>query len=245
MTAVIYLRHIAAPSSPLHKYWVTRVGKVKRSHKPKPVMSSESLSVRELNKLDKRERIRAAALDAFVRDGFDGASIGAIAEQAGVAKGTVFLYAEDKRDLLCLVMHDLLEETLRDQLATLPKKAPIVDQLMHVFGGLFRMYGHFPGLAREFVRAFPGATGPNGRQVGLITLSFQQQLAELLRVAAERGQLRPELPLQLAANNVFALYFGALMAWVGDFMTAPMALDALLRPSLELAMEGLAPRSRA
>lgn len=210
--------------------------------RPARTQAAPALSQRERNKLDKRERIRAAALAAFVRDGFEETSIGAIAEQAGVAKGTVFLYAEDKRDLLCLVMHDLLDDTLRSQLATLPKKAHIIDQLMHVFGGLFRMYGNYPGLAREFVRAFPGATGPNGRQVNLITLSFQQQLAELLRLAAERGQLRADAPLPLAANNVFALYFSALMAWVSGFMTAPVALNGLLRPSLELALSGLAPK---
>ncbi len=40
-----------------------------------------------------------AALRVFARDGFDGASVAAIADEAGVAKGSVYLYFDSKEAL--------------------------------------------------------------------------------------------------------------------------------------------------
>ncbi|MEM7729108.1 MAG: TetR/AcrR family transcriptional regulator [Pseudomonadota bacterium] len=56
-----------------------------------------SLSVAQKRK---RAAILAAALDVFDRDGFEGARMIDIAEAAGVAKGTLYLYFETKEDLL-------------------------------------------------------------------------------------------------------------------------------------------------
>ncbi|MGB3456747.1 MAG: TetR/AcrR family transcriptional regulator [Litorimonas sp.] len=48
----------------------------------------------------KRTTIVAAALDVFDRDGFEAARMIDIADAAGVAKGTLYLYFETKEDLL-------------------------------------------------------------------------------------------------------------------------------------------------
>lgn len=40
-----------------------------------------------------------------------------VAEQAEVAKGTLFLYCSAEEDLLCLVMHERLQATI-DRLVT-------------------------------------------------------------------------------------------------------------------------------
>src|SRR5262249_17850036 len=59
-----------------------------------------------------REQVRRAAFELFSSVGFDETTTQAIAERAGVAAGTVFLHASDKADLLFLVMHDRLDETV-------------------------------------------------------------------------------------------------------------------------------------
>src|SRR5689334_15739514 len=97
------------------------------------------LGRREQAKLDKRERIKAAAWELFTRDGYEATTTKQVAERADVAAGTLFLYASDKRDLLCLVMHDRLVETVDARFATMPRGGPLIEQLMHVFRGLFRM----------------------------------------------------------------------------------------------------------
>ena len=58
---------------------------------------------RERNRQDKRERIRDAAEDLFNECGYDAATTRDIAHRAGVSLGTLFNYADDKRDLIFLI----------------------------------------------------------------------------------------------------------------------------------------------
>lgn len=56
-------------------------------------------------RLEEREgAILAAAHDEFVRHGFEGAKIAAIAKRAGVAEGTLYLYFRNKQALLAAVV---------------------------------------------------------------------------------------------------------------------------------------------
>src|SRR5262245_15856773 len=67
-----------------------------------------SIGRREANKRDKLRRIRAAAKDAFLANGYEDAKLREIAESADVAFGTLFLYAESKQDLLLLLFDEEL-----------------------------------------------------------------------------------------------------------------------------------------
>ena len=56
----------------------------------------------------RRERLMRAALELFARDGFEAASIGEIAKRAGTAVGGFYQYFSSKRQLLLVLMNDLL-----------------------------------------------------------------------------------------------------------------------------------------
>src|SRR5262245_48815507 len=49
---------------------------------------------------DKRERILESALRVFASKGFFGAKVSDVAEEAGIADGTIYLYFKSKDDLL-------------------------------------------------------------------------------------------------------------------------------------------------
>ena len=83
---------------------------------------------REARKDDKRARLREAAWDLFTTAGYDQTTTKAIAERAGVASGTLFLYARDKAELLFLVFHERLAAAVDEGLRTLPAGAPLLDQ---------------------------------------------------------------------------------------------------------------------
>lgn len=59
---------------------------------------------REENKRIKREALQRAALDALLQHGYEAASIEQIAAAAGVARGTFYLYFEDKLALFDALM---------------------------------------------------------------------------------------------------------------------------------------------
>ena len=70
---------------------------------------------------DKRERILDAAVKVFAAEGFYNAKVSQIAQAAGVADGTIYLYFKSKDDLLIQLFEDRMErvnETLRGALAS-------------------------------------------------------------------------------------------------------------------------------
>ena len=77
---------------------------------------SPTLTRRQKEKEDRKERILAAAREVFFEVGIRRATVDAIAARAEVAKGTVYLYFETKETILA---HLLLEglDTLSDYLA--------------------------------------------------------------------------------------------------------------------------------
>lgn len=199
-------------------------------------------SSREARKEDKRARLRDAAWALFTTAGYDATTTKAIAEQAGVASGTLFLYARDKAELLFLVFHERLAAAVDEGLRTLPAGAPLLDQLMHLYAGFFRVYAVAPEVARAFIRELPGADGPNAQVVHQLTRSLITHIGGLVQRAQANGELAADVPPMLLAQNTFALYFAAVLAWLSKMTTLAGALDPLLRSSLALQLRGLGPR---
>jgi AcrR family transcriptional regulator len=212
---------------------------VMAGRRKQPLSASPDKGLRESHKRDKRERLRAAAWELFSTVGYEATTTRAIAEKAGVASGTLFLYARDKQDLLFLVFEERLREAVDDSFRSLPSEGPLDEQLMHIFRRLFAMYGESEGVSRMFVKELPGAAGPNADRVNGLTLTFFQRVATLVERAQQRGEVKKSAFPLLAAQTFFAVYYMSLMTWLGGFNTLETALDPGLRLSLELIMTGL------
>ncbi|AKT36397.1 TetR/AcrR family transcriptional regulator [Chondromyces crocatus] len=196
---------------------------------------------REQQKLDKRERIQKAAWDLFSTAGYEATTTKQVAEAAQVATGTLFLYARDKPDLICMVMHDRLAAAVDGRFQTLPRPASLLDQLMYLFRGLFEMYGEHPRVSLAFVQHYPGADGPNGQQLTALTAKFLSLISQLVVDRQARGEVGAEVDPRQAATNIFSLYYGALMSWMTGARSLPEALDPGLRSALALQIRGFRP----
>lgn len=84
---------------------------------------------------DRVKAILAAALDQFSQAGFDAARLDDIAAQAGIAKGTIYLYFESKERLLEALVSSTISgplEALEKRVAASPASA---SDLLRDFGG--------------------------------------------------------------------------------------------------------------
>lgn len=59
-----------------------------------------------------RQRLFAAATEAFGRDGYEGASLNGVLTAAGVGKSTFFYYFHDKMDLFATILEDAYSRVL-------------------------------------------------------------------------------------------------------------------------------------
>lgn len=80
-----------------------------------------------------RRRIIREAAGEFARLGFDQANINVIAEQAGIGKGTIYLYFESKRELFLAMLRQIAQAQLAVIRATLASRTTIREQLEQLF----------------------------------------------------------------------------------------------------------------
>jgi TetR/AcrR family transcriptional regulator len=198
--------------------------------------------LRERNKLDKRQRIRAAAAELFARLGYGAATLRQIAKRAHVGLGTLFNYAEDKRDLVFLIFNDELAALTEAALAAPAADEPLIDQVMAVFACHYRRLGENHALSRILLQELTFYSA--GKQAATFQ-DIRQRLIDGIEVLVRRAQhdgriLAREDP-SLIARHLFFVYSAAIRWWI----TAPRPEVreglAELRRLLELQFSGLSP----
>lgn len=72
-----------------------------------------------MSRMDRRQAIIEAAVVVFAKKGFFGAKVSEIAETAGVADGTIYLYFKSKDEILISLFEEKMESIIEDLLAIL------------------------------------------------------------------------------------------------------------------------------
>lgn len=83
----------------------------------------------------KRRAILEAAKDLFVRNGYAGTSMDAVAAEAGVSKLTVYSHFTDKETLFSAAVVARCEEQLPELFVDLPPNAPVENVLLSIARG--------------------------------------------------------------------------------------------------------------
>ena len=136
-----------------------------------------------------RRRIMHEAASEFARLGFDQANINTIAEQAGIGKGTIYLYFENKRDLFL----EMLRYIAQAQLASIRVALATDGTLQQRLERLFRAFAHLAEEESDTFNVYMSALYGVNR-------AFQAEATKLLRdyvaviaLILEESQARGEL----------------------------------------------------
>lgn len=196
---------------------------------------------RERNKLEKRERIRAAALKLFSEQGYDATTMRQVAQEAGVALGTLSLYATDKRDLSLLAFVDRIGG-LADravQAAGRQRSEPLEDRLVAFFQVFYRDFARNVTLARIFLQLNYQATGMHGGEYTAMSNRIAAALGDLVENARERGEVSCEEPNDLIGRHFFFVFSGAVRWWIAQPKPVPRAGVEELRRLFRIQIRGL------
>lgn len=165
---------------------------------------------RERNKLEKRARIVAAARTLFESQGFADTTTQQIADAADIGTGTLFLYARSKEDLLVMVFKDEMLETTRQIFADLPPHDSIDGCLMAVFDRMADYHARDPDLARLLLRELViSQTEARRSDIDELMDAIFDGLTAIIRAG---GRVRDP---HIVARSAFALYYFALLSWLG------------------------------
>ena len=103
------------------------------------------------NNSDKRQKILEGALKAFAKKGFYNTKVSEISDEAGVADGTIYLYFDNKDDLLISLFEDRMEwiiDRLNTELETV--EGGVLAKVRHFVELHFQLAVENPNLA-EFI----------------------------------------------------------------------------------------------
>jgi len=198
--------------------------------------------LRERKKLAKRERIRAAASELFARRGYSAATMRQIAQRAHVGLGTLFNYAEDKRDLVFLIFNEELNATTDVALAAPRTRDALLDQLMAVFRAHYQWLAAQPALARILLQELTFySSGKQAATFHSIRKRLIDGIEELIRNAQEAKKISSRETPVVIARHIFFVYSASLRWWIAAPKPDPQQGIADLRRLLRLQFEGLRP----
>ena len=159
----------------------------------------------------KRQAIVKAARQMFTMDGYEATTIAKVAQRAGVAVGTVYLYFQNKNDLLSAVKSDWESEVLRSlwrsDLADLPfhlKVRPMMEGAFDICARHNNMV-QLMGMQAEMIGKWPSAPPP----------PIYEALKALLDEGVAQGSLRP-MDTKAAAVAAYAMVNGTLLHCFGS-----------------------------
>jgi len=195
----------------------------------------------------RRSQILEAALKVWVRDGFHAAPVEAIAREAGLGKGTIYLYFPNKEAILRAAIDQFsLLPVIGESVGKLAEIPP--EQAIPAFLALAwqRLKEHAPMF--RAVLAAAGVVRPENARLFFerVILPGNQIVAAYLDHCVERGALRP-LDTFVAARALLGSLVTFLLSQelLGGAELRPIADAAIVETISDLFLRGaLAPGRR-
>jgi AcrR family transcriptional regulator len=201
--------------------------------------AAKSSPRRREQKLHRQEEILAAAFEVFAAHGYEATRMDDVARQARIAKGTIYLYFRDKKQLFRAVVRSLVqkrfdaiagsfqgtgEQLLRELLSRMYSQVVRNEKVRSIVRLLIAEGGRFPQLAEIYHREI---IAPGMKAV-------RQALLQGIASGEFRKTSAVEFPQLLAAPGVLAIVWRVLH---GE--RHRLDLDAYSKGHLEFVLDSL------
>ena len=164
---------------------------------------------------NKRERIIAAAAKLFGEKGYHDTTTAEIAESAGVAAGTIYIYFSSKEELLVAVFEEFLGkhmERLREGVEAEPTPEKKVVRLLAL--GLELMYTN-PDSARIFLSQLRQSTKMITTVAKRSSRAYKDIIEGILTDGVQTGLCR-DVNVPAATSMLFGAFQSTVLDWVAD-----------------------------
>lgn len=159
--------------------------------------NTQTLSRRDRNKQEKRERIIGAAGRLFALHGVDDVTTQQIADEADIGSGTLFLYAKNKGELLLLVQNSTYAEALQRGVADATLAADAMGAISAIIRPIVECNRTQIENGRTYLRemVFGDPNEPHHREALRLVSGTENAIADVL---GKRSSLSPQTASTLA-----------------------------------------------
>lgn len=179
------------------------------------------MTKRQESAIKTRQKLVDTAENLLKTNGFNALSVEDITRQAGVAKGTFYVYFKHKEDIIaeiCRGYFKKIEETIEDM-----ENSDIVEKLALYFDEFMsavELYGI--NICREWIR---GSINPKTSPDITDSTKWEydtKMLRNILHKAVKRGELTKETPIELLTHLIISELYGMMTCWcMSDGMFEP------------------------
>ena len=189
-----------------------------------------------MEKPDKRQEIIRAALALIAVHGFHGAPLAMIADRAGVATGTIYLYFVNKDALITEICHDLEDRVYHLIMEGYAPEKPIRERFLHLGTALLRYFADNPLDFRYLVQFHHSPYCLAFLRHGILGQKRNCNVYhELFEDGVDR-QVMKNIPLDILS----ALAFGPLLTVAHNHILDFISLDdSLILRTVEACWEGI------
>ena len=193
---------------------------------------------------DKRERIMRAAIKVFARNGFYATRVSEIAKAAGVADGTIYLYFENKDDVLISVFEDRITKllgVLRDEIEVADSFEAKLRAVVERQLGLLETQRDLAEVVtvnlRQSSRLLKQYAAP-------LFTEYLDLIAKVIADGQAAGIVDPDLSPRIVATGLWGALDGIALTWaLGGKSTKPEALRRGASQIASVFLEGVRTRN--
>jgi TetR/AcrR family fatty acid metabolism transcriptional regulator len=168
---------------------------------------------------EKRKKILDAATKVFARVGFSNTRIQDVAQEAGIAHGTVYLYFKSKDDLFISIFQESLGELIDYISSEVQKKDSAEDKLRRMISLQLDIIEENPDLTKLILIEFP-RTGNflNDKNIDVLS-NYIDVIGDILKNGIEEGIFSTNVKPDIIATMIYAAIQGIATRWILDGMS--------------------------
>ena len=162
------------------------------------------------------ERLLAAGLDLFLRQGYNGTGIQQITDQAGVPKGSFYNHFESKEAFAAAIV-DLYSEHSKNSWERWMRGAPEgpMAAIRHVFGAMLDYHERARCSSGCLIGNLAAEVAPASKlcrqRLQVAQLAWRERLAALIRAAQDAAEIRDDVDATALSALTWSAWEGALL----------------------------------
>jgi AcrR family transcriptional regulator len=161
---------------------------------------------KKVDRAARREDLLAAAVKVFARKGYAASRIEDVAQEAGIAKGSVYLYFESRESLLAAAFEGLGARSAQILREAMTGTEPAVERLAGIIRGIMHYLSRERELSRVLLDLWSAGRGTHTPiDMAAVYDEYRAAITRLLEQAWEEGAVLPVDPAAHASVIIGAM----------------------------------------